>query len=182
MRPQVIINKKEPHAKALIALALFFLARGFSFGQCFVEKSVCAIYNIDSQEMNYAEYVVKNKTQDTVYIWIDTATIGLDSLTSEQKDILLFLKYIRNPKCEIGLDFMCHDGCINFGKVLPPPPVIGCTFIKKMHPGESFVVISLKNSIGPDAIHSVKKEIVERFLKIDRLDEIGFDKSYILVW
>ena len=157
-------------------------SHGTLSGQCVIEESSHVTYNYDSRQLNYTEYVVKNKTQDTIYVWIDTDTAGNDSLTLEHKNIWLFFKYIRAPKCELGLDFLCHDGSINYVEGFPPPPVIGCTFIRKIIPDESFTIISIDKGVDKDAIHYVRQEVVSHFFRIERLDEFCYDKPYILVW
>ena len=182
MKQQVIINNNNSRAKAVVAFLLFLFALYTSLGQCVIEESACVVYNHDSQKISYFEYAINNKTRDTAYIWIDTEAIDTDSLTIAQKDILLFLKYLRNPKCNIGLDFLCNDGCIDYGREYPYQPVIGCTFIKKIFPGESFLIISLNNSIKKDAIHIINKDIAGRFIKNDRLDLFCYNKPYIIVW
>ncbi len=179
MKLQAIIDKKVFVIYTL--LSSFFLYCP-AYGQCEIKESRQDIYKYDSSNLHYAEFVVRNKTQDTIYIWIDTDTIENDSLTFEQKNIWFFFKYIRAPKCGLGLDFLCHDGSINFSKGFPPPPVIGCTFIKKILPDESFTIISLNESVGRKAIHYVHKKIVSHFFRIERLDEFCYEKPFILVW
>lgn len=159
---------------------LSVVAPHVSWGQCIIESGPYVVYGYDFQETSYTEYVIKNQTQDTVYAWIDTCGIASDSLTLEQRDLCLFLKYLRSPPCEIGLDMLCHDCCINSNE-MPPPPMIGCTFIKKIYPNESFLIISLNNSIGKEAIHNVRKEIVCHFFDIARLDVFCYDRPYIIV-
>lgn len=179
MKQQVIIDRTA--LGICILFSTFFLYCP-AYGQCEIKESRQEIYKYDYSNLNYAEYVVRNKTQDTIYIWIDTDTAGNDSLTLEQKNILLFFKYIRAPKCELGLDFLCHDGSISFSKGFPPPPVIGCTFIKRILPNESFTIISANESIGREAIHYVQKEIVSHFFRIEHLDKFCYKKPFILVW
>ena len=179
MKLQVIIDKT---ALGICTLFSSFIFNCPAYGQCEIKESRQNIYKYDSSNLNYAEYVVRNKTQDTIYLWIDTDTAGNDSLTLEQKNIWLFFKYIRAPKCELGLDFLCHDGSINFSKGFPPPPVIGCTFIKRILPNESFTIISINESVDREAIHYVQKKVVSYFFRIEHLDEFCYDKQNILIW
>lgn len=181
MKLKVIINKKVPYVKVLIVFILFHFAHSVTLGQFTIEETDCLISKFDSKEINYTEYIVKNKTQDTIYLWIDADTIDTD-LFAHEKNILLFFRYIRTPKCELGLDFLCHDGSINFSEGYPPSPVIGCTFIKKILPDESFTIISLNGGINKEAIHYVQKKTASIFLSIKCLDEFCYDKQFILLW
>lgn len=179
MKLQLIIDKT---ALGICILFSSFFLYCPAFGQCEIEESRQVIFKYDSSDLNYVEFVVRNKTQDTIYIWIDTDTVGIDSLSLKQRNIQLFFKYIRAPKCELGLDFLCNDGNISFSNGYPPPPVIGCTFIKKILPSESFTIISLNGSVGKEAIHHVQKETVSHFFRIERLDDFCYDRPFIIVW
>ena len=178
MKLQVIIDKKVFVIYTLLSSFYLYCP---AYGQCEIEERRQSVIKYDSSNLNYAEYIIRNKTQDTIYLWIDTDTVGNDSLSLEQKNIWLFYKYIRAPKCELGLDFLCHDGSINFSKGVPPP-VIGCTFIKKILPDELFTIISLNESVDRKAIHFVHKKIVSHFFRIERLDEFCYEKPFIMVW
>lgn len=175
-----MVNKKVVSVNILTMFIMAVVAHNASWGQCVIESRPNVVYGYDFQETNYTEYIIKNHTQDTVYAWIDTCSIALDSLTLEQRDVWFFLKYLRAPPCEIGLDMLCHDHSINI-REMPPPPIIGCTFIKKVYPNESFVIISLNNGIKKDSIHYVRKEIVCRLLKTAYLDVFCYDRPYIVV-
>ena len=179
MKLQVIIDKSPLGICTL--LSSFFLYSP-TYGQCEIEESRQVICKHDSSNLNYTEYVVRNKMQDTIYLWIDTDTVGDESLSLKQKNIWFFLKYIRAPKCELGLAFLCQDGSINFGKRYPPPPVLGCTFIKKILPDESFSIISLNENISKGDIHYVQKKTASHFFPIECMDEFCYDKPFIIVW
>ena len=180
MKQQDIINKT-----GLILLALGFFIVSSSpllYGQCRLDKMQHLIYKYDDTiGIKYTEHVFYNSSSDTIYLWIDNDTIGDNSMTMEQKNIWYFQKYIRYPKCEVGLDFLCHDGNINFADSTTFVPVIGCTFIKKILPNELFRIISMNNNFDRKAIHYVKQNIVSHYFNIDILTRFCFDKSFILM-
>ena len=178
MKLQAIIDKP---ILDICTLFSFFLLYCPAYGQCEIEESRQVIYRNDTSELNYVEYMFRNTTQDTVYLWVDTDTVDNDSLSSIQKNFWLFYKYIRAPKCELGLDFLCHDGNIDFSKGYPAP-VIGCTFIKKILPDESFTIITLNGGLNKGAIHHVQKKIVSHFFQIERLDKFCYNKPFVIVW
>lgn len=178
MKLQVIIDKKT---LGICALLSSFLLHGSTYGQCEIEEGRQVIYKYDSSSWSYAEFVIKNNSQDIIYLWIDTEVIDDDSPSLEQQNNWLFFKYIRAPKCELGLYFLCHDGSIYFSNGSPPPPVIGCTFIKKILPDELFTIYSINESIGKESIHYVKQDIVSSLFKNNCLDDFCYKKPYIIV-
>lgn len=178
MKQQVIIKKV-----GLISLVLGLFIVTFSplYGQCRLDKTQHQIYKYNDASLKYIEYIFSNGTLDTVYLWIDDDSIGENSMTLEQKNIWYFQKYLRYPKCELGLVFLCHDGNIRYSEGFPPTPVIGCTFIKKVLPNESFTIISLNENIGEEAIHYVKQNIVSHYFSVDNITRFCYDKPFILV-
>lgn len=152
-----------------------------TYSQICIDESQMVIYKLDSTCIKFSEYTYRNKTSDTIYFWIDLDAVYNDSLTFEQNNKLFFFNYIRRPKCEMGLIFLCYDHNIDFGGVFPPPPVIGCTFIKRILPDESFTIISLNKNIGKESFHYVPQEIVSFFFRDNRLDDFCYKKPYIIV-
>ena len=152
-----------------------------TYGQICMEESQTIIYKQDSTFIKYSEYIYRNESVDTIYLWIDSDVVYNDSLTFEQNNMLFFYYYIRRSKCELGLNFLCYDHSIYFGDVFPPPPVIGCTFIKKILPNESFTVFSLNETIGKESIHYVPQKIVSFFFRDNRLDDFCYKKKHIIL-
>ena len=175
MRPQVIIDKVLPGA---ILLNLFLPTYNPAYAQCSIDENRQIMYKHDTSMFQYTEFIVSNKTPDTIYLWIDEDTVDDDSMSMEQKDICYFFKYIRAPKCELGLDFLCNDGSVRYDS---SSTIIGCTFIKKILPDETFTIMSLDESVGKKSIHYVRKEIVSHFFRPERLDEFCYKKSYIIL-
>lgn len=179
MNQRVIIDKNMLGILILLSMSL---SSHFLYGQCSLDKHKHVIYKYDSTSLQYTEMVIKNISQDTIYLWIDSDVVYNDSLTFEQNNNLFFLGYIRNPHGELGLRFLCTDLCINFSGRFPPLPIVGSTFIKKLSPDESFGVFSLNEETDESSIHYVKQDFVAKIFKTERLDEFCYDKSYIIVW
>lgn len=189
--PQGITNRFGQGLKfyvwktAIIRVLVFgflMVVSGVSYGQCTIEEMQHKVYKHDGTSLQYTEYVFNNGSQDTVYLWIDQDTVADSSMTVEQKNIWHFVKYLHHPKCELGLGFMIYDGNIYWGDTFPPAPVIGCTFIKKVIPNESFSVIVMNNSVKREDIHYIPRSFVAaHFFKPERLDEFCYDRPFIVV-
>lgn len=172
------INK---YLEKTIVLLIFVLLHSYTYSQCVIKSAQHIIYKSTNTNIQYIEYIIDNHSQDTIYLWIDQETNYNDSLTFEQNNIVFFFKYVRHPKCELGLYFLCYDGNINYGNHFPPPPVIGCTFLKKLNPGESFQVISLDDKIDENSIHYVPRNVVSKLLKLDMLDRLCYPELFIII-
>ena len=167
----------------ILVFGFILVATSSSYGQGTIEERQQAVYRYDASKLQYTEYVFNNGSQDAVYLWIDQDSVADSSMTVEQKNIWCFVKYIYHPKCELGLGFLINDGSIDFGDTFPPAPVLGCTFIKKVLPNESFSVIVMNDSIKRDAIHYVPQSFVAtHFFKPERLDVFCYDRPFIVVW
>lgn len=150
MNLQTITGKYSIKA---IVLLFYICVHPYSYSQCVIKDTLHVIYKYNNTSVQYVVYSIDNCSKDTLYLWIDKETIYNDSLTFSQNNIVFFYKYIRTPKCELGLSFLCNDGNINYGGYFPPPPVIGCTFLKRIVPGETFLVISMSDIIDKGSIH-----------------------------
>lgn len=139
------------------------------------------IYMYDGTKVQYMEYNIENNTNDTMYLWIDSDTLlNYDSIPIDKLDLIYFMKYYRRPKCELGLDFLCGERSIIYD-TFPPPPVIGCTFLKQIIPGAEFKVISLDESINKRAIHWVSRSFVNKMSVAKLLDPFCYQESYIII-
>ena len=177
---QQTITDKAAHKICLISSIILFY--NSLYGQCLISENTLVIYKYDSTSIKYSEFVIKNDSKDTLYLWIDSDTLETNLMTPEQANQLYFIKYLRAPKCELGLEFLCNDKNINYGDVFPPDPVIGCTFIKRIIPDAFFQIIAMGENIKKEFIHYVSKEFVMRFFRNNRLDVFCYDKSFIVVW
>lgn len=148
--------------------------------QCEIKKDTLSY--LSSQDLNMVvEYVFKNNTTDTIYLWIDYYNYNWtdNNISFEEKQKCSFFHYLRHHPCEFGIDFLSYD--VNIQKRDIFFPIIGCNFLTKVFPKDTFTVITTDNGLLQENIHYLKQSVVSEFIPLQNIDEWLYLKKYIFV-
>ena len=135
---------------------------------------------IDGSISEYWEISVKNVTDETYFSWIAARPL------SEMKTTLSVIReYFFYPKGDLNLFTILTDSVIRE----PYHPTIGITFIKMIHPGETFKYVFIDKDKAErylERLVSVSSSDIEKYLDIKSfgISEFGdllYKDDYVLI-
>ena len=154
-----------------LLLVLLFALPAAGLCQPSVTRTEAQLYFINTPPQKTTRYAVHNKTDDTIYIWVQKN----DSSYCENNN---FRKYFFSKLSEFSLSTLCFDCCVSFDDMFIP--VIGVNFIKKIYPKETFNIYLLNCDMGVSAIHYTTQKKVRETVCPQRLDNFIYNHAYYL--
>ena len=157
------------------ACVLFFLFSSLVCNsQCIIKTDTLAYINTTC----VLEHSIINNTKDTFYLWIDELSREEDSVFRNMENGY-FLKYLYSSPCELGLYFIGNDGNIYIPD--KPIPYIGCDFIKRIDPKDTFFILTSNFINIKDRVFFVSKKILKQRVSLYNIEPFLYRKRHIYI-
>lgn len=149
----------------------------FCSAQCYIKTDTVAYFYNDSTCI--LEHSIINKTLDTFYLWIDEFPLDEDSVFQNIENGFL-LKYLYYSDCELGLHFKGTDSSINVHDKFIP--TIGCDFLKKIMPGDTFFVMTHNLYDTKFKIIYVRQSDIKQRISLNNIEPFLYKKNHIAIF
>ena len=161
--------------KRTVCVLFFMFSSLICNSQCLIKTDTLAYINDTTCVL---EHSIINNTKDTFYLWIDELSREEDSVFRNIENVY-FLKYLFFSPCELGLYFKGTDCCIHIPD--KPIPLIGCDFIKRIVPKDTFFIMTSGFIDIKKRVFFVSKEILRRRISLYNIEPFLYRKRHIYI-
>lgn len=153
----------------LLFFFLFLIGAQNCMGQVLIKKSNTQIYYaVDAPSVDATVYKVSNKTEDTIYLW----------LQKKDEDTSFRHYFFSTSHGCCSLSMCCYDH-VNHGDTFIP--IIGLTFIKRLCPGEFFLIYAAKRDIEEWSVQYESIKNMRKMLSVERLTPFVYKPDYLII-